>query len=126
MTTHGIGRWAGLAGGAVGALSIVESSRVLLGVTDPSYTVLRPLVAYNLILGGVAILAAIGIWFNRRWAGRLSIGITVCHLAVLVLLLLFAATGGAVAHQSILAMVFRSLLWITVVWLLRRGRWVSP
>jgi len=61
-------RVAGAAGLLVGGLAVLAGSRVLLGLSIPSYAVLRSLVLYNVFAGGISIVAGLGLWAGRYWA----------------------------------------------------------
>lgn len=113
-------RAAGAAGLLVGVLAVLAGSRVLLGLSIPGYTVLRPLVVYNVLAGAVSIVAGLGLWTGRSWAPRLAAAIAAAHLIVLILLAGIAARGESVATESFGAMTFRSAVWLGIAWLVAR------
>ena len=45
-------------------LTVVEGLQVLLGITNPEYIVLTPLLIYNVIMGFVGLFAGIVLWRN--------------------------------------------------------------
>jgi len=114
MNTKNRMRLIGILGMFVGLLSVVAASRVLLGSMQPSYIVLPALVIYNLAMGIVSLVAGIGLYANRLWAGKLASYIAAGHLIVLITLTAFYLTKNAVATESLGAMVFRSAVWLGI------------
>lgn len=98
----------------IGIMSIISGSMVLLNYNIPSYNVLNWLVIYNVILGGISIVAAILIWKNNKYARKTILAILISHL--LVFLSLYFLSQEA-ALESIKAMGFRISVW-TVIFLL--------
>jgi hypothetical protein len=95
-------------------LAIVAGTRVLTGLDVPDYPVLRWLVQYNVIAGAIGAIVALGVWSVRPWA-RLAAGtVAVAHGGVLLILLATRLTGGVVATDSLVAMVFRTGVWLGV------------
>jgi hypothetical protein len=81
---------------------------------EPGYFVLNWLPVYNLIMGVLTVfIPAILIWRKSRYAMPTAIGTLSVH-AVVLLVLIFAFRG-IVATQSILAMVFRLVVWIIIL-----------
>lgn len=114
-------RVASLLGIAIGLLSIFAGSKVLLGISIPAYIVLKWLVAYNLILGFVSVAAGIGLWKGHRAGLMFAILIAISHGIILIALSAIYIAGGAVAVTSILAMVFRTTLWLLIIMLARKA-----
>jgi len=98
----------------IGFLSIMAGSKVLLGISSPNYIVLHWLVIYNVSLGVVSVFAGAGLWRVRPWAISLAGLIAASHAFVLVVLIVFSISGKSVAHQSILAMLFRTTVWLGI------------
>lgn len=97
----------------VGASSIVAGGMAMRG-WEPGYFVLNWLPVYNLIVGVLTVfIPAILIWRKSRYAMPTAIGTLSVH-AVVLLVLIFAF-HGIVATQSILAMVFRLIVWIIIL-----------
>ncbi len=114
MTAKTRKRLAGTAGVAVGLASVIAGTRVLLGVSQPAYTVIPLLVIYNVVMGAIALVAGAGLWASHAWAAKLACGIALCHFAVLGLLLLARVMGESVAAESVGAMIFRSAAWTAI------------
>lgn len=95
----------------IGGISIVAGSKVLLGIDVKDYTVLNWLVIYNVILGGISIVAAILIWKNNKSARKIIIAILISHLLVFLYLYFISQE---VALESIKAMGFRISIWILI------------
>jgi len=106
----------------IGFLSIMAGLKVLLGISSPDYIVLHWLVIYNISLGVVSVLAGAGLWRLRPWAISVAGLIAVSHGFVLALLIVFFTSGKAVAHQSILAMVFRTTVWLGIFLFVRTSK----
>ena len=98
----------------VGFLSIMAGSKVLLGISFPNYNVLHWLVIYNVSLGVVSVLAGAGLWRLRPWAISLAGLVAISHGFVLAVLIVFFISGKSVAYQSILAMLFRTTVWLGI------------
>ncbi len=101
---------------AFSALSLLEGSRVLLGVSMPDYVVLPVLVGYNVILGAVGFGVGVGLWMNRRRAFAIAGVVTGTHLLVLLTVVVLHFSGGSVSMNSVQAMLVRSGVWILVTW----------
>lgn len=101
-------------GVAFGAVSVVAGTRVITGVDHPDYVVLPWLVRYNVAAGVVGVIAGIGVWRGRPWGGTLASALAGAHLVVLLALVGLRVSGGAVAVDSLAAMLLRSLAWLTI------------
>jgi uncharacterized membrane protein YozB (DUF420 family) len=95
-------------------MSVISGSMVLLNYNIPNYNVLNWLVIYNIILGGISIVAAILIWKNNKSARKIILVILISHLLVFLYLYFLS---HEVALESIKAMGFRVSVW-TVIFLL--------
>jgi hypothetical protein len=95
-------------------LTIVEGTQVLLGITKPEYVVLSPLLIYNVLMGFVGILAGVALWINYGWSLRLTTIVVAAHIIVLLTAGVIYLSGGAVASQSVNAMVVRSVIWVAI------------
>lgn len=108
--------------------TVVSGLRVLAGA-DPGYVVLRPLLLFNTLMGAAYIAAGI-VMFRTPRGGAVAAGmIFYLNLLVLGAIGILYATGGAVAVDSVRAMIFRTVVWLvlylTLLWLHRRGRAVE-
>jgi len=99
----------------VGAMSIVAGGMVMRG-WRPGYSVLSWLPVYNFVMGFLALIPAVLLWVDNRYALTASIVTFGIHAVVLLLLLTFFR--GQVANQSIGAMAFRLAAWIVILTLL--------
>jgi hypothetical protein len=104
-----------------GVLSVVAGGRVLSDIDRPDYVVLHWLVLYNVAAGFVGAVAGIGLWLLRSWAVDLARTLAGFHGAVLVVLIARFATGAPVAVDSLLAMLLRTLVWVSIAVVGRRG-----
>ena len=108
---------------AFGVLTLFVGTRVLRGA-DPGYVVFRPLLVYNVVMGGVCALAGVLIGRGAAAGEWLAGGVAGLNALVLAGIAWLHASGGAVAVESVRAMAFRTgvcvLLFGGVVWLARR------
>jgi uncharacterized membrane-anchored protein len=103
----------------LGLLSIKEGGSVLLGLSTKAYTVLPWLVWYNVVLGFVSVITGIGLWMKRAWGIRFAATIVSLHGLVLMILVILYAFREAVALTSIMAMIFRTLVWVGIMMLVK-------
>ncbi|MGE5172854.1 MAG: hypothetical protein ACM3MD_03400 [Betaproteobacteria bacterium] len=103
----------------LGLLSIKEGGSVLLGLSTKAYTVLPWLVWYNVVLGFVSVITGIGVWVRSTWSVTFATTIVTLHGLVLMILIILFSFREAVALISIMAMLFRTLVWVGIMMLLR-------
>ena len=96
----------------VGIMSIVAGGKAMQG-WNPGYSVLTWLPVYNFVMGILALIPAVLLWINHRFALAASVATLGIH--TLVLLLLLSVFRGEVAFQSIAAMIFRLVIWIVIL-----------
>jgi hypothetical protein len=113
---------AAIMGIIVGILTIIAGSKVLLGISSPNYSVLPWLVLYNVSLGAISLIAGIGLWNHRSWAILLSGVITALHSLIFIILFVMFILGKTVAFQSILAMLFRTTVWLGIFVVAKKNR----
>jgi hypothetical protein len=92
----------------IGLMSIVAGGKAMQG-WNPGYNVLSWLPVYNFVMGILALIPAILLWINHRFATVVSIATFGFH--TLVLLFLLTVFRDQVAVQSIAAMIFRLVVW---------------
>jgi len=102
----------------VGLLSIKEGGSVLLGLTTKTYHVLTWLVVYNVTLGFVSLAAGIGLWTQRTWSSILAVVILILHGLIFLFLFMLFEFGKEVAFVSVMAMLFRTIVWLVIYSLL--------
>ena len=98
----------------IGLLSIKEGGSVLLGISTKAYPILPWLVWYNVMMGFVSVIAAAGLWTQRRWGSVLAAVILFCHGVVFLSLMALVTLGKTVARISTIAMMFRTAIWLVV------------
>ena len=96
----------------VGIMSIVAGGKAMQG-WNPGYSVLTWLPVHNFVMGILALIPAVLIWINHRYAMITSIATFGIH--AIVLLILFIAFRNTVAYQSLAAMIFRLVVWIAIL-----------
>ncbi|RLD23906.1 MAG: hypothetical protein DRI71_04140, partial [Bacteroidetes bacterium] len=88
-------------------------SKVLIGNSAPDYNVLQWLVIYNVAAGVLSIGAAVMLWHKNKLSMTSAIVIFIAHTFVLVLLVTVFSEVAAI--DSMKAMIFRSVIWITII-----------
>lgn len=96
-------------------LTLIEGSEILLGITQPGYTVFVPLLFYNIIMGVVGIAIGISIWINHRKCFGNAAAVTITHLMVWLIISSLYFFTNAVALHSVSAMAIRSFVWLVIV-----------
>ncbi len=119
MTLQKRHRLAALLASLPGLLSIKEGGSVLLGLVTKDYTVLPWLVWYNVVLGFASVIVGIGLWGKREGSIKLTTTILSLHGFVLIILIILFAFKAPVSLISIMAMLFRTSVWIAIIVLLR-------
>ena len=95
----------------IGVMSVIAGSKVLFGIDTKDYTILTWLVIYNVIMGFVSILTFYMMWKNNYHANNLISFILTLHLLVMIYLNFFSESA---AHESKMAMVFRTVIWLVI------------
>jgi hypothetical protein len=94
-----------------GLATLVAGTRVLAGA-DPGYVVFEPLLVYNVAMGLAYVAAGVLAWRNLAWGTRAAFAIFVLNLAVLAAIAWLYSSGGAVAIESVRAMILRTAVWL--------------
>jgi hypothetical protein len=106
----------------IGIMSVIAGGKAMRG-WNPGYSVLTWLPVYNFVMGVLTLIPAVLIWINHRYAMIASIATFGIH--AIVLLILFTAFRNTVAYQSLAAIMFRLVVWISILALMyfqaRRG-----
>ena len=95
----------------IGVMSVFAGSKVLLGIDTKDYNTLTWLIIYNVIMGIVSLYAAFLIWKTDYKANNIITIILVLHLLVLLYLNFISENA---AHESKMAMVFRTIIWLVI------------
>ncbi len=102
----------------MGLMPTITGTRALTGSFNPGYTTFPLLISYNIFMGLVSIAAAYFIWKKHKLAIGISGLIAGGH--ILVLLSLLTVFNDIIAHQSIKAMIVRSIIWIAIFLFVRK------
>ena len=108
-------RFAAILALTLGLLSVREGGSVLLGFPTKPYTVLPWLVWYNVVVGFVSLITAIGVWKKRAWGVRFAATIVSLHVLVLIILIVLYLFRQPVALLSLMAMFFRTIVWAGII-----------
>jgi hypothetical protein len=98
----------------IGSLTIVEGGSVLLGIESKPYHILPWLLRYNILIGFVSLGAGIGFWMEKDQAAILAKTILIFHGVVFLSLSVMHLLGETVAVNRIMAMLFRTGIWIVI------------
>lgn len=109
-TIHGL---LALVAGLFGIVTIIVGTRVLAG-SDPGYIVFRPLLLYNTAMGMVYVAAGVIGGRNVDRGKYAAATIFVLNFLVLAAIGYVYAAGGAVAMESLRAMIFRTVVWLVL------------
>ncbi|MDQ8155632.1 MAG: hypothetical protein P3B98_13350 [Gemmatimonadota bacterium] len=108
-----------------GVATIVAGGAVL-GGRDPGYLVYKPLLLFNTGMGAVYVAAGALAWRRLTPARHASAAILVLNIVALGGVIWLYRTDGAVAMDSVRAMIFRTgvwlVLWLGLAWLNRAPR----
>lgn len=103
-----------------GILTLIAGGRILLGLGEAGYAVVRPVLLFNTVMGALYLLTAVFIVRSNDWARSLALFIAVTSVIVLLSIIGMRATGGTVANQTMAAMTLRSVVWATIALVLVR------
>lgn len=110
---------------AFGLATIAAGTRVLLGA-DPGYVVAWPLLVFNTVMGFAYVAAGATAWRNPRRGAQAAAAIFGVNLLVLGAVASLYAAGGAVAIESVRAMLLRTGVWLVLLlglaWVARRSK----
>jgi hypothetical protein len=120
MTSRNKHRIAAMLALTIGLLTIVEGGSVLLGIESKSYHILPWLLHYNILMGFVSLIAGMGLWIEKYPAAILATSILACHGVIFLSLSVMHLLGETVALNSIMAMLFRTGVWIVINTMTRR------
>ena len=95
----------------IGLITIFAGSKVLLGIDTKDYNILTWLVVYNVVMGIVSLFAAYMMWKNNYRANNIITFILTLHFLIFLYLRFFSDTA---AHESQMAMLFRSVVWVVI------------
>ncbi|MDT3695879.1 MAG: hypothetical protein ROY99_05755 [Ignavibacterium sp.] len=99
--------------------SLIEGSRVLLGLSVPEYVVFTPLLIYNIIMGITGVYVGVQILQQHINALRNSAVISLFHISILITISLLYLFDSVVSIHSVYAMIFRTVFWLiitTTIW----------
>ena len=109
-----------------GLATLVAGGRVLLGA-DPGYTVFRPVLVFNTLMG-FAYLAAAAVIARDLGRGLLAaVAIAAVNTMGLGVVIVNRASGGIAADETLLAMTARTVVWalLAVVLAWERSRRIA-
>ena len=95
-----------------GLVTIAAGGRLLLGLGEAGYHVVRPVLLFNVAMGAAYVLVAAMIHRSARLGRRGAAWIVLVNVAVLVALVGYASTGGEVARETFAAMSVRTMFWV--------------
>lgn len=69
---------------------------------------------FNFLAGFAYVVAGVGLWFRRRWAAWLAVGLAAATLATFAAFGVHVATGGEFEPRTVWAMTLRSAAWVVI------------
>ena len=110
-------RVAAVIGTLFGLLTIREGGAVIFG-DDAARLAAGDYVSFvvwfNFLAGFAYVGAGLGLWFRRRWAARLALGIGVATLIAFAAFGWLVISGGAFETRTVIAMTLRSAVWFAI------------
>lgn len=113
-------RLSALVAALFGVATLVAGGRILFGLGEAGYEVVRPVLLFNTAMGALYLAAAVLIVRDLGSARVLAAGIALVNLAVLLAIVARQAAGGTVADETLAAMTLRTVVWIAIAAALRR------
>lgn len=113
-------RAAALVAALFGVATLFAGGRILLGVADAGYYVVRPVLLFNTTMGAVYLVAAVLIARDLRRGLLLARLIAIANVLVLVAIVVRRVAGGPVANETVMAMTLRTVVWTVIAVLLSR------
>lgn len=95
-----------------GLVTIVAGGRLLLGLGEAGYPVVRAVLAFNTAMGAAYVAVAAMIHHSALNGKRGAVWIVLANVAVLIALVVYASVGGEVARETFAAMTVRTVFWI--------------
>lgn len=108
--------------GVFGVATIVSGGTVLfnpLHLTVNAGNYVPFVLWFNFLAGFVYVVAAGGLWWGKSWAFRLAGLIAVATLGIFVLFTLHIVAGGTFENRTVLALIFRTLVWTGIFYYAR-------
>jgi hypothetical protein len=96
-----------------GLVTLIVGTSVLLG-SDPGYTIFRPLLIYNTVMGVIYVSAGVLIWRNLKQGMYVAATIFLLNLVVLVITFYLYTEGKLIAVDSLRAMSLRTIVWFAI------------
>lgn len=106
-------KYLSLTGIIFGIITIISGGSVLLG-TNPGYVVFLPLVTFNTVMGFAYVISGIVTWRNPVHGKTITGLIFLLNLGALITITYLYFGGSDIAHQSLGAMSFRSIVWLII------------
>ena len=99
-----------------GLLTIKSGGAVLAGgdAARAAGQVVPFVLWFNFLAGFAYVAAGVGLWFRRRWAAWLAVGLAAATLATFAAFGVHVATGGGYETRTVWAMTLRSAVWVVI------------
>jgi hypothetical protein len=96
-----------------GIVTMIAGARVLLGA-DPGYAAYLPLLWFNTIMGAAYVVVGILALKSPKLGAHGAALVCALNLSVLGAVLYNYTPNGFIAETSVLAMTFRTLVWLVL------------
>lgn len=107
-----------------GLLTIKEGGAVLFGSTaarNAAGNYVPFVLWFNFLAGFAYVIAGAGLWLRRRWAVWLAAAIAATTATVFAAFGAYIYAGGAYEMRTVIAMSFRTLVWVALAAVAWRG-----
>ena len=96
-----------------GLLTIISGGQVLLSAEaqQAAGAYVNFVVWFNTLAGFAYVVAGVGMWTRQPWAAKLALVIALATLLVSGVFALHVLSGGAYEMRTVMAMLFRTLVW---------------
>lgn len=102
-----------------GVMTLFVGGQTLLGFSDPGYTVFLPLLIFNFLMGFIYAAAGLLIWKSHPQALKAARTIFLLNFFVFLMIGLLYISSDRVAMESVIAMIFRTGVWLVIFMLIR-------
>lgn len=105
-----------------GLITVFVGGQILLGFSDPGYTVFLPLLIFNFLMGFFYVATGLLIWKSHPQALKAARTILLLNLFVFLMIGFLYMSSDRVAMDSVIAMIFRTGVWLVIFMVIRFNR----
>ncbi|MDZ7721108.1 MAG: hypothetical protein U5K72_19965 [Balneolaceae bacterium] len=105
-----------------GMITVFVGGQTLLGISDPGYTIFLPLLIFNFVMGFLYLITGLLIWKSHKKALPAARTVFLLNLFVFLMISLLYFSSDRVAMESVIAMTFRTGVWLVILMVIRFNR----